>query len=209
MAVQLGPALQVGVAERDHHRIGRGLVRYALPSGPGDGVAKLVERAFLASGGPMAHVDVAARRFLELYDGHAAALTTAYPGVRETLMHLQASGCILAVVTNKPLAATEEILTALDLAQFFSVVVGGDSAPRRKPHPDPILKALADAGLKPAETIMVGDNYHDVEAAHAAGVEAVIVTYGYSHKPPSETGAEHVVDTMSGVSAYLAPRLPA
>ena len=162
----------------------------------GDGVAKLVERAFIATGGDLANVDAAARRFLALYEGHAAALTVAYPGVRETLMQLQARGLVLAVVTNKPLAATQEILVALDLARFFAAVVGGDSAPRRKPHPDPIIKALADAGLKADEAMMVGDNYHDIEAAYAAGVEAIIVTYGYSHKPPSETGADHVVDTM-------------
>ena len=162
----------------------------------GDGVAKLVERAFIATGGDLDKVDAAARRFLALYEGHAAALTVAYPGVRDTLMQLQAQGLILAVVTNKPLAATQEILAALDLARFFAAVVGGDSAARRKPHPDPIMKALADAGLKADEAIMVGDNYHDIEAAHAAGVEAIIVTYGYSHKLPSETGADHVVDAM-------------
>lgn len=162
----------------------------------GDGVAKLVERAFIATGGDLDNVDAAARRFLALYEGHAAALTVAYPGVRDALMQLQAQGLVLAVVTNKPLAVTQEILAALDLARFFAAVVGGDSAPRRKPHPDPIMKALADAGLKADEAIMVGDNYHDIEAAHAAGVEAIIVTYGYSHKPPSETGADHVVDTM-------------
>lgn len=173
----------------------------------GDGVAKLVERAFAATGGDMTSVDAAARRFLALYEGHAAGLTKAYPGVRDTLSALHASGIVLGVVTNKPLAATQEILTALDLAPFFSVVVGGDSAPRRKPHPDPVLKALADAKLDPADAIMVGDNYHDVEAAHAAGVQAIIVTYGYSHKPPSETGADHVVNNLVEILDCLGPRL--
>jgi len=51
---------------------------------------------------------------------------------------------------------------------------------------------------------MVGDNYHDIEAAHAAGVEAIIVTYGYSHKPPLETGADHVVDTMPEIVPLIA-----
>lgn len=55
MAVEVGPALQVGVAERDHHRIGRGLVRNALPSGHGDGVAKLPSKVVFAHLGlPMA-----------------------------------------------------------------------------------------------------------------------------------------------------------
>jgi phosphoglycolate phosphatase len=167
----------------------------------GDGVAKLVERALVATGGDGVHVDKAARRFLELYEGHAVALTTAYPEVRDVLMYLHAQGFILAVVTNKPLAATREILTTLDLDHFFTTVVGGDSAPRRKPHPDPVLKALADIGLQSHEAMMIGDNYHDVEAAHAAGVDAIMVTYGYSHKPPSETGADYVVESMSEILA--------
>lgn len=165
----------------------------------GDGVAKLVERAFIATGGDLSHVEAATQRFLALYEGNAAAFTVAYPGVRDTLLHLHDKGFVLAVVTNKPFAATQEILEALDLARFFSVVVGGDSTARRKPHPDPILKALADSGMKADEAIMVGDNYHDVEAAHAAGVKAIIVTYGYSHRSPSETGADHVVDNLSEI----------
>lgn len=180
------------------------LTEYSLPnldlaavkSMIGDGVAKLVERAFAATDGDAEALPAAVARFLALYESNAAERTRPYPGVRETLEALAAMGLTLGVVTNKPYAATMEILDALALTPFFAAVVGGDSAPRRKPHPDPVLKVVADAGLAPAETIMVGDNYHDVEAAHAAGLRAIIVTYGYSHKPPASVGADYVIDAM-------------
>ncbi len=168
----------------------------AVKSMIGDGVAKLVERAFHATGGDLALVNAATTRFLALYEGNAADRTVPYPGVRETLQQLAADGLTLGVVTNKPYAATMEILDALDLAKLFAAVVGGDSAERRKPYPDPVLKVVRDAGLTPAETIMVGDNYHDVEAAHAAGLRAIMVTYGYSHKAPETVGAEFLVHAM-------------
>jgi phosphoglycolate phosphatase len=169
----------------------------------GDGVAKLVERAFIATGGDVSLVNAASARFLELYEGNATERTIAYPGVHDTLSNLSAAGFTLCVVTNKPYAATIEILEALKLRPFFAAVVGGDSAPRRKPHPDPILKALADAGLRPDETMMIGDNYHDVEAAHAAGLPAIMVTYGYSHKAPESVGADYLVDEMPAIIPIL------
>jgi phosphoglycolate phosphatase len=172
----------------------------------GDGVAKLVERAFVATGGNIVSLNVLTARFLEFYEGNATERTTAYPGVHDTLSELLDAGLTLGVVTNKPYAATMEILEVLKLSRFFVAVVGGDSAPQRKPHPDPILKAMADARLRPAETIMVGDNYHDVEAAHAAGLSAIMVTYGYSHKPPASVGADYLVNEMPAIVPILRQR---
>jgi len=106
-------------------------------------------------------------------------------------------GLRLAVVTNKPHAATMDILQALGLDHFFDAVIGGDSLPERKPHPAPILLALRKLAVASDAALMVGDNYHDVQAAQAAGVRAFAVTYGYSHKPHAELGASCLLDTMS------------
>ena len=103
-----------------------------------------------------------------VFQGDAAAWTVPYPGVRETLQNVSAAGLILGVVTSKPYAATMDILDALNLTKMFSAIVGGDSAAWRKPYPDPVLKVVHDAGLIVSEMIVAGDNYHDVEAAHAA-----------------------------------------
>jgi phosphoglycolate phosphatase len=163
----------------------------------GDGVAKLVERAIEATGGDLTRLPILVLRFLEIYEANASHHTEAYPGVRNTLEGLSSMGLPLAVVTNKPYSATIDILEALGLSAFFGAVIGGDTLPERKPHPAPILLALERLGVSPKAALMVGDNYHDVQAARAAGVRAFAVTYGYSHKPHAELGADRLIDTMS------------
>ncbi len=163
----------------------------------GDGAAKLVERAVSATGGDLSRLPALVARFLQIYEANASRHTEAYPGVEETLAGLRSLELPLAVVTNKPYAATIGILEALGLRAYFQAVVGGDTLPERKPHPAPILAALKHLGTAPETALMVGDNYHDVQAARAAGVRAFAVTYGYSHKPHAELGAERLIDTMS------------
>ncbi|MCG7394173.1 phosphoglycolate phosphatase [Microvirga sp. ACRRW] len=162
----------------------------------GDGAAKLVERAIVATSGDVSRLPTLVARFLAIYESNASHHTQAYPGVRETLESLKSLGLSLAVVTNKPYAATIDILEALDLQRFFDAVVGGDTLAERKPHPAPVHLALKRLGSEPEAALMVGDNYHDVQAAKAAGLRAFAVTYGYSHKPHAELGADGLIDTM-------------
>ncbi|MCB8819008.1 phosphoglycolate phosphatase [Microvirga rosea] len=162
----------------------------------GDGVAKLVERALLATGGNVSRLDSLVGRFLEIYELNPTRHTQAYSDVGEVLGTLHRQGVRLGVVTNKPLVATTDILKALGLADLFRSIIGGDSLSQRKPHPAPLQLALRQLQVQPSEALMVGDNYHDVQAARAAGVPVVAVTYGYSHKPPSELGADALIDTM-------------
>jgi len=162
----------------------------------GDGAAKLVERAVSATGGDRSRLPALVTRFLQIYEADATRHTEAYPGVVETLVGLRQLGLPLAVGTNKPYRATIDILEALGLRGYFDAVIGGDTLPERKPHPAPILAALSRLGIAPEVALMVGDNYHDVQAAQAAGVRAFAVTYGYSHKPHAELGAERLIDTM-------------
>jgi phosphoglycolate phosphatase len=170
----------------------------------GDGAAKLVERAVSATGGDLSRLPALVTRFLQIYEANASHHTECYPGVVEMLAGLRGLGFALAVVTNKPHAATIEILEALGLRAYFDTVIGGDTLPERKPHPAPILAALNCLGVAPESALMIGDNYHDVQAARAAGVRAFAVTYGYSHKPHAELGADHLIDTMSELLPIVA-----
>jgi phosphoglycolate phosphatase len=163
----------------------------------GDGVLKLVERALVATNGDPEQRDFLLPRFLTLYQANPAALTRCYPGVLETLDALRRKGFRLAVVTNKPVFATKKILEALSLAEFFPVVIGGDSLPQRKPDPAQLHEAARQLGVDVDQTLMVGDNIHDVEAAHAAGMRCVAVSYGYHHRPPSEFNADHLIDRFA------------
>ena len=160
----------------------------------GDGVLKLIERGLAASGGKSTDAPALLPRFLELYEGNAARFTLAYPGAEEALGRLATMGIRLGVVTNKPYAASCEILDSLNLSHFFGAVVGGDTLATRKPHPAPLLHAAEQLGVSSCETLMVGDNYHDIHAARGAGMAAVAVTWGYSHVPHSELGADGLID---------------
>jgi phosphoglycolate phosphatase len=169
----------------------------------GDGVPKLVERALVAAAGDVEQKNALVERFLEIYGAKAAILTRCYPGVVETLALLRSRHFRLAVVTNKPVIASLNILRALSLADFFSVVIGGDSLPQRKPDPAPLLEAARKFGLGVDQLLMVGDNIHDVEAARAAGMRCVAVSYGYHHRPPAEFHADHLIDRFDELLALV------
>jgi len=189
----LRDAVNVLLAEEGLRQINLGETKSMI----GDGAAKLVERAVSATGGDLSRLPALVARFLQIYEANASHHTESYPGVVETLAGLRRLGIPLAVVTNKPYAATIDILESLGLRTYFDVIIGGDTLPERKPHPAPIIAALSRLGVAPEAALMVGDNYHDVQAARAAGVRAVAVTYGYSHKPHSELGADRLIDSMS------------
>jgi phosphoglycolate phosphatase len=170
----------------------------------GDGGSKLIERGLAATGGDPGRAPALLPRFLGLYEPRAARHTGLYPGAAEALAQLAENGLSLGLVTNKPHAATLAILDALGLARFFGAVVGGDTLPERKPHPAPLLHAAARLGVVPDETVMVGDNHHDVDAARAAGMAAVAVTWGYAHRPPEELGADYTIAAFRDLPRVIA-----
>jgi len=86
----------------------------------------------------------------------------AYPGIREALAALRAWK--LAAVTNKRHDTTVEALRVTELLPFFVLVLGGDSVPRKKPFPDPILQAAKALDVTPSECVVVGDTENDVRA---------------------------------------------
>lgn len=189
-AEDLRAAINVVFAEIGLRPIARAEINAMI----GDGVAKLVERALAAAGGDPDRKNRLVERFLELYEANPAVQTRCYPSVLETLDELRRRDFRLAVATNKPVAASKQILRALSLDDLFSVVIGGDSVTRRKPNPEPLLEVTRQFAISADRALMVGDNIHDVEAAHAAGMYCVAVSYGYHHGPPSKFGADHLID---------------
>lgn len=161
----------------------------------GDGAHALVERAFTARGGlPGADAAPLLARFLDFYERNATVLTRPFPHVVETLERLKAKGIALAVCTNKPTAATKEILATLDLDRYFAVVVGGDDTPALKPNPVHLSTVLDRLGVAADEAVMVGDSINDVLAAKGANVTCIVVSFGYARVPAKDLGADLVVD---------------
>jgi phosphoglycolate phosphatase len=144
----------------------------------GDGAATLVARAFAASG--LERPADALDRFLAIYDRRLLDHTRPYAGIPDALMALQ-SHALLAVLTNKPLAATRRILAGLDLERFFDAdaVVGGDGPFPRKPDPRGLLHLAARAGVPHHDTLLVGDSIIDWRTARQASASICLVRYGF------------------------------
>ena len=119
------------------------------------------------------------QRFLEIYRGALARETRLFPGMDEVLQTFANWRLKAGIVTNKPASFTDPLLAELGLTSRFACVVSGDTLAERKPSPKPLLHAAALAGVTPDECIYVGDAERDVQAAHAAGMPAVVANYGY------------------------------
>lgn len=120
-----------------------------------------------------------------------------YPGVREALIGLRARGVELAVCTNKPIRFVAPLLDHLGLGGHFSMLLGGDSLPERKPDPAPLRHLAAQFGQPAGRCLMVGDSATDAAAAHAAGMPLAMVRYGYLRGlDPAASGAVAVVDDL-------------
>jgi len=166
----------------------------------GDGVAKLLERAFAARASVSDAAAVAA--FSADYGEHVAVASRLYPGVREMLGGLAEEGWRLAVCTNKPESAARALLAAVELAPLFAAVGGGDSFPVRKPDPAHLLATLVAAGGEPGSAVMAGDHRNDVLAARGAGVPCVFAAWGYG-TPAMAEGAAAVARDLVELGAIV------
>ena len=173
----------------------------------GDGVPKLIERAYQATGAPVPEgtLEALTKRYLEFYEPHCADLTVAFPGTTACLKQLQGAGYALAVCTNKPYVATLEILGHLDLAEFFTVVIGGDTLPGiKKPDPRHLLAALDKLRLAPDQAVMIGDNANDVNAAKGAGIPVIVCRFGYTKGPAENLGGDLIIDHFDDLAGTIA-----
>lgn len=171
----------------------------------GNGVKKLVERAFAATAGPLTP-DRLEREYADMfaiYGRHLTDLTTLLPGAREMLEALRAQGIGLGLVTNKPQRFIETILDHFGLSPLFTVAVGGDAGAPVKPAPDMLFAAMKALGAAPGDTVMVGDSASDVLSARNAGVAAVLLRGGYTTTPVEALGADALIDRLADLPAVL------
>lgn len=169
----------------------------------GDGVAKLIQRAFRARGREPDLEAVAA--YSADYTAHATEASRPFPGVPEVLRSLHDEGWTLAVCTNKPEAAARVLLEGLGLAPLLAAIGGGDSFPVRKPDPAHLLGTLYAAGGTPDRAVMAGDHANDVAAARGAAVPSIFAAWGYG-RPEMAEGAAAVAQSPQEM-AMIARRL--
>lgn len=169
----------------------------------GGGAAQLVQRALRVAN--LVPDTGALERFLDIYSACLLDHTFTYPRLLEALTrsHRVAK---LSVLTNKPLAPSERILSGLNLRKFFTDVVGGDGPWPRKPDPAGLEYLMKRARASQEATLLVGDSPIDLETARRAGVSCCLVSYGFgftafaSAKPD---GALHVVADATSLSRAI------
>ncbi|HUC61646.1 MAG TPA: phosphoglycolate phosphatase [Alphaproteobacteria bacterium] len=201
-APDIRTALNRTLAESDLKPVSLASVRAMI----GDGAETLVARGYRAHGVSLEGKALAKRyaRFIDFYQGRGAAmLTRPYPGVVATLERLARAGFRLGLCTNKPAIATEAVLAHLGLAHFFAATLSSDEVASHKPDPAHLRAVLAALGVGPREAAMVGDNRHDVDMAHGAGVVAIAVAYGYAGGPPADLGADLLIERFDRLPAAL------
>jgi phosphoglycolate phosphatase len=153
----------------------------------------------------------AERRFeqaLASYQRHYLAIngdyTTLYPDVHEGLQALRAKGFRLACVTNKPIAFAVPLLEKKGLARYFELTYGGDSLPKKKPDPLPLLKVCEDFALQPRHVVAIGDSSNDAQAARAAGCWVLNVPYGYNHgQSIQDVDSDGIVQTLLDAANHI------
>lgn len=174
----------------------------------GNGVERLVRRALIGQldGEPdEADFEQAYPIFLDLYAENTSKRSLLYPGVREGIDYLKSAGYPLGCVTNKAARFTVPLLSDLGILDAFGVVISGDTLPKKKPDPMPLLHAAGHFGVAPVDSLMLGDSVSDVKAARAAGFGVVCVSYGYNHgQDIRDARPDAVIDSMIELKGLLA-----
>lgn len=178
----------------------------------GHGSRNLVA-AGLAAAGPAADdetIDACLGAFLVAYGEGLTRFTRPYPGVEGALAGLARRRFALAVCTNKTEAHAIAVLRALDLLDFFPVVIGGDTLPGiRKPDSRLLLPVFEALCTTPETAVMVGDSATDVALGRAGKLRAVILRAGgYSPQPAAELGADAVIQHFDELGPLIDQVLP-
>lgn len=144
----------------------------------GDGLKKLLDRSLPKDG--LENIGEVIDIFREHYREHCLDFSGFYPDVVNILNYFQDKK--MTVVSNKPEEFTRLILEGLRIADFFEIILGGDSLPSMKPDPGPILHILDKLNASNEKTAIVGDGTTDIEAGKAANILTCAVTYGLKEK---------------------------
>lgn len=201
-AADIAASLNRLLAEQDLPMLGHDRIRDMI----GEGVRTLIERGLAAHevAPDDRRLDGLVERFLAIYSEVATESTQLFPGAREALKMLSEAGLRQAICTNKPEAISRQVLAGLGIAEYFDVVVGGDTLPRNKPDPLPLRTVLTGLGVLAERALMIGDSAIDVMMAHAAGVTVVFVTFGYGPEPPDSHRANYRIDSLTEIPTVIA-----
>ncbi len=179
------------------------LAQATVSSYVGDGAPTLIRRVFPGAGDE--DIARALRYFLEYYREHMLDATTLYPGVREALNRLHQAGVPLAVLTNKPVRFSVQLVEGLGLDMHFFRIYGGNSFEEKKPHPRGIDALVGESHAALERTVMVGDSAVDIRTARNARVQACGVTWGFQPETFRDAPPDFTIDHMSALVERVLP----
>ena len=144
-------------------------------------------------------VALCARTYRAIFEENRKLLVPkVFPHVVETLAALKEAGYVLTIASSRSYGSLNEFLREMGLAPYISYILGANSVTHAKPHPEPVLKTMANLGFPADETLVVGDMPVDIRMGKGAGARTCGVTYGNaSREDLAAAGADCIIDDFS------------
>jgi len=172
----------------------------------GNGIRKLIERA-MPENALDTDIDKVFAEFNKYYALHCADYTKPYEGVVELVRKLRNMGIKTAVVSNKADYGVQELCDKY-FNGLFDYAVGERVGVNRKPSPDAVYEVLSYLDIEKNEAVYVGDSEVDVKTAQNAGLESIMVSWGFRDKEYLyEQGAVNIVDDCGALESMIIGRL--
>lgn len=141
--------------------------------------------------------DEAIDKFSAIYMDNIGQNSDCYCGIREGLEKLKQMDIPMGCVTNKRSKFAIPILKKLNIMKYMDIVIAGDTLPKKKPDPLPLLHVASVFDKDPANSLMIGDSENDINAARAAGFKIVCVSYGYNRgKDLQQENPDAIIDSL-------------
>ncbi len=164
----------------------------------GDGMYKLIERSIAGTDIDFEEALVVNKKF---YSENLTVSTTFYPGILELLAFLNAEGIPVAITSNKPTGWCVEIAKNLGFEQYVSAIYGGSDSYALKPSPDMLILAAKSLNIDLEGSIMIGDNWTDIDSGKAVGCKTAFFTKGFGVVGEQEPDFEY--DNVSVLKTWL------
>ena len=176
----------------------------------GHGARHMIETALAVIGHHEDEADLVrlTEEFFAHYGAHIADASRPFPGAVAALDRFTAAGWRMAICTNKQEALARQLLGELGLRDRFAAISGHDTFDCRKPDPLHLTETVRAARGEPDRAVMVGDSATDIDAAKAAGMPVVAVSFGYSEPPVRELAPDRVIDHYDELWAAVAALMP-
>ncbi len=140
--------------------------------------------------------------FLDYYEAHIADNSKTYDGCNDLLDYLKTMDLPLAICTNKPIKLALSLLQELNIHHYFDAICGGDSFAFKKPDPRHLTETAALL-RGDDDVVMIGDSIHDIEAAKAANIPSIGVSYGYSSVDMASLNPTKIVHSLSEIRVLI------